>query len=108
MIDEISATELKKRLDAGDDIILLDVRESHELDICSLNYTVHIPMGELTFKVNSLDQFKDKDIAVYCRSGVRSERAAMFLKDSGFKTVYNLRGGILAWADEVDPKIQKY
>lgn len=108
MIPQISATELKAALDKGIQIILLDVRETHELDICKLNYTIHIALGDLRFQLEELEPFKDADIVIYCRSGRRSNLAAEFLKECGFRSVSNLKGGILAWSDEIDPSFQKY
>lgn len=107
-VAEISPAELKKRLDAGDKVVILDVREAHELAICSLANTLHIPLGELAYKLDKLEPYKEQEIAVYCRSGKRSERAAMFLQENGFKHVSNLQGGILAWADQVDSEMAKY
>lgn len=108
MVSEITATDLKKRLDAGDQVVILDVREPHELAICSLANTAHIPLGQLPTRVSEIDSYKDKEIIVYCRSGKRSERAAQFLADSGFTNAVNLAGGILSWSDEVDPAMAKY
>jgi rhodanese-related sulfurtransferase len=108
MVGQMKPVELKQRLDKGEDIVLLDVREEHELDICKLPYTHHIPLGELQFKVHELDPLKSKETIVYCRSGARSQRAAMFLEDAGFSSVHNLEGGVLAWSDEVDETMQKY
>jgi rhodanese-related sulfurtransferase len=108
MVGHMSPTELKVRLDKGDDIVLLDVREEHELDICKLPYTHHIPLGQLQFKFHEMDGVKDKETIVYCRSGGRSQKAAMFLEDAGFAKVYNLEGGVLAWSDDIDPTMPKY
>jgi adenylyltransferase/sulfurtransferase len=105
---EITPKELKKRLDAGQEIAILDVREPHELLICKLEKIVHIPMGQLPVRVNELDHLKNKQVVVHCRSGGRSARCADFLRTQGFTNVLNLDGGILGWSDEVDPNIQKY
>ena len=104
-IEEISATELKARQDRGDKPFLLDVREPHEYQICNLNGKL-IPLGELTRRVNELDS--SVEMVVHCRSGKRSADAIHFLKTAGFKKLLNLKGGILAWADEVDPRMPKY
>mgnify|MGYP003386430865 CR=1 FL=1 len=106
--DQISVTDLKNAMDSGEHLVLLDVREPHELKICALNYTLHIPMGDLRFRLDELEPFKEKDIVVYCRSGRRSNMAAMFLAELGFKSVKNLSGGVLAWSDQIDPTITKY
>jgi rhodanese-related sulfurtransferase len=104
---EITPTELKRRLDAGEQIPLVDVREDRELAICKLPNIVHIPMSELQTRVSELDKYKDKDIVVYCRSGGRSHQCAMWMRKEGFKAI-NLVGGILAWSDEVDSSLAKY
>src|SRR5438067_2674312 len=104
-IDEIQVEELKKRLDRGDDIYVLDVREPHEYDICNIGGHL-IPLGELPNRVNELDT--SKEIVAHCRSGMRSAKAVNFLRQAGFKKVHNLAGGILAWADRVDPSMPKY
>lgn len=107
-VKEIGAMELKKRLDSGEAVAILDVREPHELAICKLANTFHIPVGALMDRMTELEPYKDRELIVYCRSGGRSARAAAFLGQQGFKSVYNLHGGILAWSDEVDPTVTKY
>jgi adenylyltransferase/sulfurtransferase len=104
-IAEITATELKARQDRGDKLFILDVREPHEYQICNLNGKL-IPLGELTRRVSELDS--SVEMVVHCRSGKRSADAIHFLKTVGFKKLWNLKGGVLAWADEVDPKMPKY
>jgi sulfur-carrier protein adenylyltransferase/sulfurtransferase len=104
-VPEIQVEELKRRLDAGDDLFVLDVREPHEYQICNINGYL-IPLGELPKRVHELDS--SREIVAHCRSGVRSAKAVNFLRQAGFKKVHNLAGGILAWADRVDPKIPKY
>jgi adenylyltransferase/sulfurtransferase len=104
-IQEITATELKARQDKGDKLFILDVREPHEYQICNLNGKL-IPLGELTRRVNELDS--SVEMVVHCRSGKRSADAIHFLQTAGFKKLLNLKGGVLAWADEVDPKMPKY
>jgi molybdopterin/thiamine biosynthesis adenylyltransferase/rhodanese-related sulfurtransferase len=104
-IPAITVEELKKKLDAKDDIFVLDVREPHEYQICHLNGYL-IPVGDLARRVNELDS--SREIIAHCRSGVRSAKAVNFLRRAGFQKVYNLAGGILAWADRIDPKMPKY
>jgi molybdopterin/thiamine biosynthesis adenylyltransferase/rhodanese-related sulfurtransferase len=104
-IPEISATELKARQDRGDKLFILDVREPHEYQICNLNGKL-IPLGELPRRVNELDS--SVEMVVHCRSGKRSADAIHFLQTAGFKKLWNLKGGVLAWADEVDPRMPKY
>ncbi len=104
-IPEIQVEELKRRLDAGDDIFVLDVREPHEYQICNLGGHL-IPLGDLPNRVNELDT--SRDIVAHCKMGGRSAKAVQFLRQSGFTKVRNLTGGITAWADRVDPKMPKY
>jgi molybdopterin/thiamine biosynthesis adenylyltransferase/rhodanese-related sulfurtransferase len=104
-ISEIQVEELKRRLDAKDDVFVLDVREPHEYQICNIGGHL-IPLGDLPRRVNELDS--SREIVAHCRSGVRSAKAVDFLQQAGFKKVHNLAGGILAWADRIDPKIPKY
>jgi adenylyltransferase/sulfurtransferase len=104
-VPEIQVEELKRRLDAGEDLFVLDVREPHEYQICNINGHL-IPLGDLPNRVHELDS--SREIVAHCRSGVRSAKAVTFLQQSGFKKVHNLAGGILAWADRVDPKMAKY
>jgi len=104
-IPEITPRELKARLDKGDDLFILDVREPHEYQICNLHGHL-IPLGELSRRVHELDS--SKEIVAHCRSGKRSAEAVDFLKKAGFRKIWNLKGGILAWSDEIDPTIPKY
>ncbi len=107
---EISPTALKAKLDSGSDITLLDVREGHELIIASISapQSLHIRMPELADRLSDLKDYKERELVVYCRSGGRSARCAEFLQSQGFKKVFNLTGGILSWADDVDQKLTKY
>jgi len=102
---EMQVEELKQRLDRGEDLFILDVREPHEYQICNIGGHL-IPLGDLPKRVNELDT--SKEIVAHCRSGVRSAKAVNFLHQAGFKKVHNLAGGILAWADRVDPSMPKY
>jgi sulfur-carrier protein adenylyltransferase/sulfurtransferase len=104
-VPEISVEELKQRLDAKEDLFILDVREPHEYNICNLNGTL-IPLNDLPRRVHELDP--SKEMVVHCRSGARSARAVGFLQQAGFSKAKNLAGGILAWADRIDPKVPKY
>jgi sulfur-carrier protein adenylyltransferase/sulfurtransferase len=104
-VPEIQVEELKRRLDAGEDIFVLDVREPHEYQICNINGYL-IPLGDLPKRVHELDS--SREIIAHCRSGARSAKAVDFLRQAGFKKVHNLAGGILAWADRVDLKMPKY
>jgi sulfur-carrier protein adenylyltransferase/sulfurtransferase len=104
-IPEMTPRELKTRLDRGDDLYILDVREPHEYQICNLHGNL-IPLGQLPNRVNELDS--SREIVAHCRSGKRSADAVEFLRKAGFQKVWNLKGGILAWSDEVDPSVPKY
>jgi adenylyltransferase/sulfurtransferase len=104
-VPEITSLELKARLDRGDDLFILDVREPHEFQICNINGKL-IPLGELPRRVHELDSARE--IVAHCRSGKRSAEAVDFLRKAGFRKILNLKGGILAWSDEVDPSVPKY
>jgi sulfur-carrier protein adenylyltransferase/sulfurtransferase len=104
-VPEITPRELKTRLDRGDDLFILDVREPHEYQICNLGGHL-IPLGDLPKRVSELDS--SREIIAHCRSGKRSAEATQFLQKAGFRKVLNLKGGILAWSDEVDPEVAKY
>ncbi len=107
-IELISACDLKSCLDKNADVFLLDVREPREVDICTLRYNMHIPIGDLRFNLDKLEPFKNKEIIVYCRTGRRSGIAAEFLLEKGFSKVKSLHGGIVAYSDQVDPSLTKY
>ncbi len=102
---DIQVEELKRRLDAGDNIYVLDVREPHEYQICNIGGHL-IPLNDLPNRLNELD--KNSEIVAHCKMGGRSAKAVDFLRQSGFKNVRNMTGGILAWADRVDPRMPKY
>ena len=104
-VPEITPRELKTRLDRGDDLYILDVREPHEYQICNLGGHL-IPLGDLSKRASELDS--SREIVAHCRSGKRSAEAVEFLQHAGFRKVLNLKGGILAWSDEVDPSVPKY
>jgi sulfur-carrier protein adenylyltransferase/sulfurtransferase len=104
-IAEITPRDLKTRLDRGDDLFILDVREPHEYQICNLHGTL-IPLGDLPRRVSELDS--SREIVAHCRSGKRSADAIDFLQKAGFRKLLNLKGGILAWADDVDHSMPKY
>jgi adenylyltransferase/sulfurtransferase len=104
-VPEIAPRELKLRLDRGDNLFILDVREPHEYQICNLRGKL-IPLGELPRRVHELDS--SQEIVAHCRSGKRSAEAVDFLRKAGFRKIHNLKGGILAWSDEVDSSVPKY
>lgn len=103
---EITATELKEKLDKNEDLQLIDVREINERNFAHIGGD-HIPMGSVPQNVDKFN--KDKDVVVYCRSGSRSAQVIRFLESNhGFTNLSNLKGGILAWSDEVDGAVPKY
>ena len=102
----IDVTEVKKKLDNGDDFTLIDVREPHEFQIARIPGSTLIPLGDLPKRLQELNP--DADIVAHCKSGGRSQKAVDLLKQSGFKQVRNMTGGILAWSDKVDPSVPKY
>ncbi|MGI9102951.1 MAG: molybdopterin-synthase adenylyltransferase MoeB [Terriglobales bacterium] len=104
-VPEITVQELKRRRDAGEDVFVLDVREPHEYQICNLGGYL-IPLGDLPKRVSELDT--SREIVAHCKMGGRSAKAVDFLRKAGFTKVKNLKGGILAWADQVDSKVPKY
>jgi adenylyltransferase/sulfurtransferase len=106
-IPQITVEELKHKLDAREDIFVLDVREPHEYAIANLG-APQIPVGEVERRIGELAAQKNREIVVHCRSGARSQKAALILKQAGFTNVSNLAGGILAWADKIDPTMPKY
>jgi adenylyltransferase/sulfurtransferase len=104
-VPEIQPEELKRRLDAQEDIFVLDVREPREYQICNIHGHL-IPLGDLPRRVHELDS--SREIVVHCKSGARSAKAVDFLRQSGFKRAKNLTGGILAWAERIDRSVPKY
>ncbi len=103
---EVTPTELKKMMDAHEDFQLIDVREEYEADIANIGGKL-IPMGNVMQHIDEIA--KDKKVVVHCRSGKRSATVIQALEQAqGFTNLYNLKGGILAYADEVDPKLAKY
>jgi adenylyltransferase/sulfurtransferase len=104
-VPEMTPRELKSRLDRGDDLYILDVREPHEYQICNIKGHL-LPLGELPRRGHELDS--SREIVAHCRSGKRSAEAVDFLRKAGFRKIHNLKGGILAWSDEVDPSVPKY
>lgn len=108
-IPQMTVQELKRKLDAGEDFLLLDVREPYEFQIANLNGQL-IPVGDLPNRVQELEKARQagQEVVIHCKSGARSQRAAEFLQQQGFNKVSNVAGGILAWANDIDPKVPKY
>jgi adenylyltransferase/sulfurtransferase len=104
-IPQITVKELKRRMDAGEDVQLIDVREPFEYQIAQIGGKL-IPQNDVPQRLAEID--REREVIVQCKSGGRSQRIAEFLVQTGYPRVSNLAGGILAWADEIDPKVKKY
>jgi adenylyltransferase/sulfurtransferase len=105
-IPETTPVELKKMMDEHKPFVLVDVREPHEYQICRIPGSILIPLGDVPKRMNELDSADE--IVVHCKSGMRSAKAVDLLMKSGFRKIHNLKGGILAWSDQVDPSVPKY
>jgi sulfur-carrier protein adenylyltransferase/sulfurtransferase len=106
-MQEITATELKNRLDAGEDIQIIDVRQPDENAFAKIEGTKLIPLGEIVSRMDEIDE--TRETVVHCKMGGRSAKAIEALQRAGFKgNLINLRGGITAWSNEVDSKVPKY
>jgi sulfur-carrier protein adenylyltransferase/sulfurtransferase len=103
---EMTANELKARLDAGQPPILLDVRQDWETKLCRLDNAIHIPIEEIELRTEELDP--QSEIVVYCHQGVRSAAVAEYLRSLGFANVRNLAGGLDSWARTIDPGMRRY
>jgi sulfur-carrier protein adenylyltransferase/sulfurtransferase len=104
-VAQITPVELKRRIDAGEDVFILDVREPFEYQIANIGGKL-IPQNDVPQRLAEID--REREIVVQCKSGGRSQRIAEFLVQNGYSKVTNLAGGILAWSDQVDPKVPKY
>jgi adenylyltransferase/sulfurtransferase len=104
-IPQLTVKELKQRIDAGEEVYILDVREPFEYQIANIGGKL-IPQNDVPQRLAEID--REREIIVQCKSGGRSQKIAEFLKQSGYPRVINLAGGILAWSDEIDPKVPKY
>jgi sulfur-carrier protein adenylyltransferase/sulfurtransferase len=104
-VPQMQVTELKRRLDAGEDLFVLDVREPYEFAIAQIGGHL-IPLNDVPQRISELDA--NREIIVHCKGGGRSQKAAEFLKQHGFQNVYNLAGGIGAWSEKIDPLVPKY
>ncbi len=104
---EISATELKRRLDNGEDVQIIDVREANEVAVAKIPNSIYIPLAQVLNRISEIDAARET--VVHCKMGGRSARAIEALKRSGFAgNLLNLTGGITAWSNEVDPTVPKY
>jgi molybdopterin/thiamine biosynthesis adenylyltransferase/rhodanese-related sulfurtransferase len=105
-VPEITVQELKDRMENGaEKVSVLDVREPHEYEVANIGARL-IPLGELPERLVELD--RDENFAVHCKTGGRSARAVKLMQEAGFQKVYNVKGGITAWSDEIDPSVPKY
>ena len=105
---EMTVAELKRRIDAGTRPFLLDVRKPFEDSIATLSADQLIPVEELEYRLAEIRADRGAEVVVHCRSGIRSARAVAMLRKAGFTDVHNLRGGILAWSDEIDSSVERY
>jgi len=106
-MEEITATELKQRIDSGDDLQIIDVREPNEYQTARIPGTTLIPLGEVVGRRGEIDE--SRETVVHCKGGVRSAKAIEALQRAGFRgRLLNLKGGITAWSNEVDPSVPKY
>jgi adenylyltransferase/sulfurtransferase len=106
-MDEITATELKRRLDSGEDLQIVDVREPNEYETARLENSKHIPLAQVVSRMGELDPARET--VVHCKLGGRSAKAIEALQRAGFAgRLVNLKGGITAWSNEVDPSVPKY
>jgi rhodanese-related sulfurtransferase len=108
MIEQIKPADLKQKLDAGEAVTLLDVRNYDEFAYCRLADSTLIPLGELASRIEEVEAPKDAFVVVYCHHGVRSLRGAAILMAAGFENVASLSGGIEAWSLQIDPAIPRY
>ena len=106
MIGKIDPVTLKARLDRGESVLILDVREPFEIALAPFPGATHIPMGDIPSRLTELDQ--DRETVVVCHHGVRSAQVAMYLAQNGFERVLNLSGGIDAWSEDADPSTPRY
>jgi rhodanese-related sulfurtransferase len=106
MVREVTPIEVKRQLDSGRPLVLLDVREPEELQLARLPGAVHIPMGDVPGRVHELDP--DAEIVVFCHHGIRSASVAQFLAQREFAHVVNLAGGIDTWSVTIDPSVPRY
>ena len=104
--DGLSPSELKKEIEDGRPVVILDVRQPQERSLCRIEGSAFIPLPELGGRIGEINP--EDDIVVYCHHGSRSASAVSFLKKRGFKKVRNLEGGIDAWSRQVDPTVRRY
>ena len=106
MIKEIEVNDLNEKFNNKEDFILLDVRNLQEVMFSKINNSIHIPMNEIPSRLDELDN--KKEIIVQCKSGKRSAKVCEYLLTQNFTKIKNLKGGIIAWSEQIDPSIQVY
>lgn len=107
VVNEINVNDLNERIQSGEKINLIDVREQHEYDLVNLD-GILIPLGQLESRLGEIDHLKDEEIIIHCRSGARSAEACKIMMKKGFKNPKNLVGGINRWSMLIDPSMQIY
>jgi adenylyltransferase/sulfurtransferase len=109
-MEQITVQEFKEKIESGDDVFLLDVRQPFEKYQSSIDYdnSELIPVDDLPGRLNEIKDHKKDEVVCMCRSGSRSSKAAKFLKKKGFKDVKNLKGGINQWAKDIDNSLPVY
>ena len=105
-MNNITASQLKQRLDAGESLTVIDIREPWELKIAQLDFAQHIPMGQILSRLNDIPH--DKPVVIMCHVGGRSAQVTSYLNGIGYDNVLNLDGGISGWAQTVDPSLKRY
>ncbi len=105
-VPSLEVEDLQKLIQSGSPVVILDVREERENAICSIPGSILIPLGQLSEQLAELA--KEKKIVVHCHHGGRSARAVAYLLEKGYKDVHNLKGGIHAWSERIDPKVKTY
>jgi adenylyltransferase/sulfurtransferase len=105
-VPEITCSELKQKIDSKKSFVLVDVREPHEYQISKIAGSTLIPLGEIPKRWQEIPQ--DQEIVLQCKAGVRSAKALLFLQQQGYKKLLNLKGGIDAWSEEIDPSLPRY
>lgn len=105
---ELSPAKVKQRLNAGEDLTLLDCRLQKEKDLAQLDGAVFIPMQELGERVEELDDYLDRKLVVFCHAGARSLKVTRFLRERGFEDVWSMAGGIDLWSRSVDQTVPRY
>lgn len=108
MVRELTVEQLAAKLDAGEPVVLLDVRQPEEHAVAVLPASVLVPLGELTIRAEEVDVPDGAQLVVYCHHGIRSRSAAILLERLGFRDVFSLAGGIDAWSLRIDPGVPRY